>query len=240
VRRGATIVTSPPAPMLDADARGRRVAFVAHCLLNQNVRYLGGATRPAAVREVVERYLDAGVGISQMPCPEQLAWGGVLKPRMLRLYGSRALRSAFARRVFVTIVRWWSRDRYRRLAHRVASDIADYAGSEFEVVEVVGVGASPSCGVWTTLDLDRAVRAMADLDPTRLDVDVVNRDVVAANAVEGSGLFVTALRRELARRRVAVRFAEHDLIGELRDADAVAPTGQRADQRPSTPSIEAR
>jgi predicted secreted protein len=210
------------------DARGRRVAFVSHCLLNQNVRYLGGATRPAAVREVVEGYLDAGVAISQMPCPEQLAWGGVLKRHMLRLYGSRLLRGTLCRRALVTMIRWWCRQRYRQLARRVARDIADYAGSGFEVVEVVGVGASPSCGVWTTLDLDRAVRAMAHLDPTRLDADTVNRTVVGECVVDGAGVFVTALRRELARRRVDVRFVEHDLIGELRDAGALAPTGQVA------------
>jgi predicted secreted protein len=214
------------------DARSRRVAFVSHCLLNQNVRFLGGATRPAAVREVVEGFLDAGVGISQMPCPEQLAWGGVLKRHMLRLYGSRALRSAAARRVLVTTIRWWSRLRYRRLAHQVAGDIADYVDSGFEVVEVVGVGASPSCGVWTTLDLDRAVRAMAYLQPTSLDPDVVQREVVAANVVQGEGGFVTALRRDLARRGVEVRFVEHDLVGELRDAGALRGEGQRAASRP--------
>ena len=37
--------------------------FVAHCLLNENTRYLGGAFRPGAVDEVVDIYLRAGTGI---------------------------------------------------------------------------------------------------------------------------------------------------------------------------------
>lgn len=69
-----------------ADARGGRV--LSHCLLNQNVRHLGGAGRAAGVTEIVGRYLDEGVGICQLPCPEQRAWGGVLKRRMLIAYGS--------------------------------------------------------------------------------------------------------------------------------------------------------
>ena len=67
------------------DERSGRVVFVSHCLLNQNTRYLGGAFRPGAVHEVVDPYLQDGTGICQMPCPEQLAWGGVLKRHLLRL-----------------------------------------------------------------------------------------------------------------------------------------------------------
>jgi hypothetical protein len=71
-----------------ADARGREVVFVSHCLLNENTRYLGGAFHRGAVPEMIE-LLNSGVGLSQMPCPEQRAWGGVLKRRMLRAYGLR-------------------------------------------------------------------------------------------------------------------------------------------------------
>ena len=62
--------------------------FLSHCLLNEITRYLGGACRPGAVREVVQACLDGGLGIVQMPCPEQHAWGGVLKRRLLWFFGS--------------------------------------------------------------------------------------------------------------------------------------------------------
>ncbi len=81
-----------------ADARGGRVVFLSHCLLNQNVRYLGGAGRPGGVGELVGGYLARGVGVCQLPCPEQRAWGGVLKRRMLVAYGSAGtLRAPTAR-----------------------------------------------------------------------------------------------------------------------------------------------
>ena len=56
------------------DERSRRVVLVAHCLLNENTRYAGGAARPGAVAEVVNELIAAGYGIHQLPCPERLAW----------------------------------------------------------------------------------------------------------------------------------------------------------------------
>lgn len=62
------------------DERSRRVVLVSHCLLNQNTRYAGGATRSGAVSELADELIGAGYGIHQLPCPERLAWGGVLNP----------------------------------------------------------------------------------------------------------------------------------------------------------------
>jgi uncharacterized protein YbbK (DUF523 family) len=39
------------------DARGNKVIFVSHCLLNENTRYLGGATRKGAVNEILNEVL---------------------------------------------------------------------------------------------------------------------------------------------------------------------------------------
>lgn len=68
------------------DERGRRVVLVSHCLLNQNTRYAGGATRTGAVSELLDELITAGYGIHQLPCPERLAWGGALKRHSLWLY----------------------------------------------------------------------------------------------------------------------------------------------------------
>ena len=57
----------------------------------------------------------------------------------------------------------------RQPFRRVVADIADYVHSGMEVVEIVGVAASPSCGVTTTLNLSRALRAMAECDPATID-----------------------------------------------------------------------
>jgi hypothetical protein len=50
-----------------ADKRSRRVVFVSYWILNENVRYLGGAARRGSIDEVVDGFQAAGVGICQMP-----------------------------------------------------------------------------------------------------------------------------------------------------------------------------
>src|SRR5207248_11168568 len=53
----------------------KRVAFIAHCLLNQNAKVEGGAKRPGMWEPVIDLLRERGYVIRQMPCPE-LAYGG--------------------------------------------------------------------------------------------------------------------------------------------------------------------
>ena len=197
-----------------ADARGREVVFVSHCLLNENARYLGGAFHRGAVPEMLE-LLDRGVGLYQMPCPEQRAWGGVLKRRMLRAYGLRDSVLYPVRGVLFRLFVRHTRFRYRRLAGRVARDIEDYSRAGVRVLGVVGVGGSPSCGVSTTLDLRRSFEIVAACPLALIDRTTINERAVVACRVAGEGLFIGALERELARRGVDVPFIEYDLIAEM-------------------------
>lgn len=204
------------------DARSKRVVFLSHCLLNENVRYPGGATCAGALPAVVARYGAEGIGLCQMACPEQRAWGGVEKRHLVRQYGRRSLRWWLVRRLTVAVATIWTRVVYRRLARSIARDIADYRAAGMDVVEVVGVGGSPSCGVCTTLDLDRALLAMSRQEAS-VDGATANREIVTANVIAGRGLFIEALDRTLRRRHLTVRYREHDLAAELTEAGAVAP-----------------
>ena len=178
-------------------ADARRVVFLSHCLLNENVRYLG-AWPSGRVSEVVAEYLGRGIGICQLPCPEQRAWDGILKPRMLVAYDSEGTLRAPASRLLQRPFIWYTRYVYARLARAVARDIADYRRSGMEVICLVGVGASPSCGVATTLNLTTAVSALARCPAARLDRLTLNQDIIAANVQPGEGLFMRAIRLRLA------------------------------------------
>jgi predicted secreted protein len=198
-----------------ADARGGRVVLLSHCLLNQNVRYLGGAGRAGGVEEVVVGYLARGIGICQMPCPEQRAWGGVLKRRMMLAYGSAGTLRAPAARLLLRPFTWYTRRVYAGLARAVARDVADYRRCGVEVAGLVGIGGSPSCGVATTLDLPAAVSALTRCPAARLDRRALNEDIIAVNVRPGEGLFIRAVRRRLARAGTDVPLEEHDLLAEL-------------------------
>lgn len=219
------------------DERSGRVVFVAHCLLNENTRYLGGAFRPGAVDEVVGIYLRAGTGICQMPCPEQLAWGGVLKRHLLFLYARPWLRPVL--RILGPALSAYTRARYWPLARRIARQIIDYQRSGFDVVGVVGVDASPTCGVTTTLDLDVSLSAVVGCPLAGLDRRFVNDTVVNGSARPGRGLFIEALSGALARRGAQVSLLSHDLRSETPGSASTAgpnPAGVAGVPRTPRPS----
>ena len=70
----------------------------------------------------------------------------------------------------------------------VVSDIEDYERSGVSVVAIVGVGASPSCGVTTTLDLRRSFEVIASCPLTELDRETINRTAIADCRIAGEGL----------------------------------------------------
>ena len=66
----------------------------------------------------------------------------------------------------------YSRLVYRRLARQTARRVADYRDSGLDVVGIVGVDGSPSCGVTRTMDLSRALDHLCDTDPDTITVAV--------------------------------------------------------------------
>jgi predicted secreted protein len=197
------------------DERSEKVVFVSHCVLNENVRYLGGAFRRGGVDEIIDDLQQCGVGIVQMPCPEQRAWGGVLKRWTIPLYASDAGWLRLFRRPLTAVFLWHTRVTYGRLARRVVREVEDYVRSGFDVIGIIGIGASPSCGVLTTLDLPRALDAVAACDPETLTRAEYNASTIAGNVVAGRGLFFDAMMRRLQRRHLRIDCYEHDLVAEM-------------------------
>ena len=63
------------------DRRNHRVMFLAHCLLNENTRYLGGACHPAMVREAVEFADDFAMGTGRLEDMHNLSFTAGLETR---------------------------------------------------------------------------------------------------------------------------------------------------------------
>jgi predicted secreted protein len=202
------------------DQRSGSVVFLSHCLLNENTRYLGGAGRRGSVAEIVQPCLEQGIGIVQLPCPEEHAWGGVLKRRLLGFYGADASMSFRLRAALFPLMLFYTRRVYRRLARQVANQVQDYVASGFKVLGIIGVDGSPSCGVQTTMNMERAFVQVGRLQPVATAADV--NAIVRRNAIGGRGLFVALLQEELSRRRLNVPFAAHDLMAELEDRRIVS------------------
>jgi predicted secreted protein len=108
------------------------VAFVAHCLLNQNAKVYGGARGPGIYAPLVDALRADGWRIEQMPCPE-LAFAGLNR--------------------FWAVREQYDTAAYRRHCHRIATAVAgaiDVHVREGREVVLVGIEGSPSMGVCIT------------------------------------------------------------------------------------------
>lgn len=126
------------------DGRSQKVAFLAHCLLNQNAISDGTAVRPAGFPEMVSYLLEHGVGIVQLPCPELLCLGldrgdpqGAERPVVVE---NTRIRRAMAQA-----------EPSRRLAQLVEdtmTQLLEYRRYGFQVVGILGANRSPllRCG----------------------------------------------------------------------------------------------
>ena len=115
-----------------ADARSKKVIFVAHCILNQNARINTCGYTPAAIPKITECLQKRGIGIIQMPCPE-LGCLGLGRGGPEEIYDQ--LSTPGARRFL------------RGLAESVIYQCHQYKKQGFRVLGVLGIDGSPSCGV---------------------------------------------------------------------------------------------
>ena len=157
----------------------QKVLFVAHCVLNtasKVVMYNDAemAAEEALRRKFLKKALEDGVQIIQLPCPEFL------------LYGSR---------------RWghvsdqFDTPYFRRECRRMLSDtilqLKEYRSndSRFDVLGVVGIDGSPSCGVDYT--------CRGEWGGNLSDRDDLERVIAGAELVKGSGIMIEELRAML-------------------------------------------
>jgi predicted secreted protein len=112
------------------DKRSRKIAIVAHCILNQNSRVFGLAERSSTIAEIVEFLMRNDVGIIQMPCPE-LTYAGILrKSQTKNQYDDPKFRN-----------------HCNKIAEEIVAQIQEYVKDNVKAKIVVGVDGSPSCGV---------------------------------------------------------------------------------------------
>ncbi len=117
-----------------------RVVLVSHCILNQSTRARwpgGGARRDTGIlRDVLEMLMAEGIGVVQMDCPEFSLFGNPRRPRTKEGYDTPEFKEICS-----------------QIAGRTCDRIIAFQKTGpkgVEVVAVLGVEGSPSCGVRRT------------------------------------------------------------------------------------------
>ncbi|MCQ4638607.1 hypothetical protein NE619_17905 [Anaerovorax odorimutans] len=138
------------------DIRSKRVVFVAHCFLNQNSISDGTAVYPAAFRVMVDFFLNADIGIVQMPCPELYCLG----IDRGNIHGAESPVIVENTRIRTEMKKDSSDIELTRLADYVVRQILEYDKYGFEVVGIIGANRSPNCGIDTTSDHNEEISGM--------------------------------------------------------------------------------
>jgi predicted secreted protein len=110
--------------------RSKKVVFVSHCLLNQNVRAVDRERFAGAFKDLLEIFAESGIGIVQLPCP-QIEFNGGL---------NRKLKSDYSESTIY-------RNSCKKLSTSLITQIENYVKNSYHVVGILGVEFSSTCGV---------------------------------------------------------------------------------------------
>jgi predicted secreted protein len=128
------------------DQRAKRIIILAHCILNQNAKLDRCAHHQGAVADVVQVFLQNGIGIVQIECPEMLYLGLQRQASA----DSQATVEAEDTRIAERMTDDQAQALIDGIAQRIVGQIADYRDNGFAVLGILGINGSPTCGVETT------------------------------------------------------------------------------------------
>ncbi len=198
------------------DERSKRVVFLSHCLLNENTRYMGGAFCGGINHEIIELFKQNDVGIVQTACPERISWGGIYKKNVFQFFGVAYQRQFLFKLLnpFVNISFRVLNRKMKGVAKYTANEIQDYIKNGMEVVAFIGVGGSPSCGVYTTPDVKMYFSHSARMDISKTSRSAHN-EMLRKCTISGQGVFVKYLTRYLRRKKINIPMLEYNFFDEM-------------------------
>ena len=168
------------------DARSRRVVVVCHCLVNANAK-VEGLSQYQGVHPLVQRLAEKGVGVLQMRCAEMTALGMRRWGQTYEQYDTPPFRA-----------------HCEALADQTLADVTEYLRTGYEVLGVVGVDGSPTCGVF------KAAHGNWGGEYAPADWAEAVREV---GSEPGSGVHVEALRERLEPLGVAFTAIDESVEG---------------------------
>ena len=166
----------------------QKILFVSHCFLNdaaklkhQNLE--AQQSERISKRAFLKQILDSDIELIQLPCPEFL------------LYGSNRWGHAVSQ--FDTP---FFREETERMLEPVLMQIEEYLSSpeRFELLGIVGIDGSPSCGVHSTYDGDWGGELTGIPDLTE--------SIQTLRKVKHSGIFMEVFQKLLEERCLNVPF----------------------------------
>ncbi|SDZ07593.1 CD3072 family TudS-related putative desulfidase [Tindallia californiensis] len=162
--------------------RSKKIVLLAHCLLNVNSKIKGLANYSAHHVDTLKKVVEEELGIIQLPCPE-ITYLGMDRWGMTKnQYSYPAYRN-----------------HCRQLLKPVIDQIREYEKQHYEIVEVVGIDGSPSCGVQYTETGYEGGMVCCD-----------DRNEPQTVRIEESGVYMEELMKLLNEAEISLKFSGID------------------------------
>jgi predicted secreted protein len=108
--------------------RGKRIIYVAHCVLNQNSVIRDWERAKGALNNIVKILLENDIAIVQLPCPEFTYLGESRPPKTKEEYNTQEYRKLC-----------------QQLGSSVTTQIKEYINNDYNIIGLLGIKGSPSC-----------------------------------------------------------------------------------------------
>ena len=113
--------------------RGKKIVLVSHCILNQNSVVKPYGKKAEDFKNLLIRLIEENIGIIQLPCPEISIYG-------LKRWGH--VKDQFETPHF--------KKQSRLMTEDILDNIIEYKNNGYDILGVIGIKGSPSCGISTT------------------------------------------------------------------------------------------
>ena len=165
--------------------RSKKIIVVSNCLLNSNAKVRPLAQYMGVLRDVMDSYIEDGVGILQLPCPET-SYLGMNRWGMCREQYDHPNFHRHCRNILAASL----------------DQIEAFIAAGYEILGVIGADGSPNCGV---------TRIPSGLTGGVISSAAkVSKQVENLQFLEGTGVFMTMFEKMLSERNISLQFMAVD------------------------------
>jgi predicted secreted protein len=183
-----------------SDKRSRKIVYISRCIMNCNAKFPGCSDVPGVYTEIIHPIAQRGVGIEQMPCLEIMGWGGVNRDKVIHGLDLNDREAPWIKDYF---------ELCKKEAVKVVDQMEDYINSGFQILGVIYVDDSPTCGLTNTQTFPDVHFQMMKMNIPRgkeFDLDYMFENVLPYVDASGEGAYGYQLFLEVKRRKLPVKF----------------------------------
>ncbi|MFW9999721.1 MAG: hypothetical protein ACFE9Q_10785 [Candidatus Hodarchaeota archaeon] len=204
------------------DKRGKRIIYLSHCLVNQNLRFPGIAVESGAIQELIIPIIKNGIGIETLPCLERLGWGGIKRKAFFKYYPMISRNIGLLKFSIIKLfLRMWLR-KFKNLckkeAKKVVLQMQDYLNSGYSILGIITSNDSPTCGYTKTINFLRLVSKFKDLDiKEEFQNPTLERmkNVIPNLCENGTGYFISEIAKLMKKRKLEINVIGFNIWNNL-------------------------